>query len=94
MGNIGVIPLYKREQWARWQKLCGDMSSSFDVWLQHHRQMLENFESRGITVHEVEVDIDAYITWIGVERLPVDRDTRMRFAIDTFKSRHDDHSKN
>jgi hypothetical protein len=94
MNGIGVLPLYKQSQWNRWQKLCGDMSSSFEVWFEHHRQMLENFKVKGITVHAVEVDIDAYIVWIAAGKLPINGETRNQFAIHTFKTIGDDHSNN
>jgi hypothetical protein len=89
-----VIPLYKRSQWPRWQKLCGDMSSSFNEWLKQHQELLKDFTARGIQVSVVEVDIDAYILWLSAEKLPVSNETRTQFAIQTFTQKYDDQSNN
>jgi hypothetical protein len=90
----GVIPLFKRRQWPQWQKLCPDMTSSHNVWLKQHREMLKDFTARGIVVTEVEVDIDAYIFWASAKKLLLNGETRTLFAIYTLSHSRDDQSNN
>jgi hypothetical protein len=90
----GVIPLFKRRQWPQWQKLCPDMTSSHNVWLKQHREMLKDFTARGIVVTEVEVDIDAYIFWASAKKLLLNGETRTLFAIYTRSHSQDDQSNN
>ena len=89
MKNIGVLPVYKREDWPRWQKLCGDMSSSYDAWLMDRLQLLKNLKSRGLSVDVAEIDLDAYVEWAASEKLPINEETRNRFAMHVFSRRSD-----
>lgn len=80
-----ITPLYKRDQWTRWQDLFHGTKSAmlwtFDEWLQNHNAMVKKFKAQGDgDVHEVEVDFDAFIIWTKAGNLLIDGNTRNAFA--------------
>jgi len=85
MKSEGIMPLYKREQWDRWVALFINsgtpMTPTFDEWLKDHRNDLAKFKRQGHSMHEVEVDIDAYIAWTRADSLPVDEKTRADYTM-------------
>ena len=83
MADNIITPLYKRDQWVRWQKLFEGtesvMASSFDKWLENHVKLVQEAKIRGNTVQEIEVDIDEYLAWTKQRRLPINGYTRTDF---------------
>jgi hypothetical protein len=91
MKNYVTCPVYKREQWIRWQKLFegteAEMLGNYDEWLERHHQMVEKFKTEGGTMHRVEVDIDDYLAWTKTSGLPVNGYTRTDFPLWIFRER-------
>jgi len=85
MKSEGIMPLYKREQWDRWVALFINsgtpMTPTFDEWLKDHRNDLAKFKRQRHSMHEVEVDIDAYIAWTRADSLPVNEKTRADYTM-------------
>jgi len=84
MKNFVTCPIYKREQWTRWQKLFDGTKAAmlwtFDEWLENHHKLVEKFKAQGDAMHRVEIDIDDYLAWTKSSGLPVDGYTRTEFA--------------
>lgn len=87
-----AIPLYKRDQWTRWQDLfkrtTAPMLGSYDEWLNNHGELvIKQKKIPGNTVHVVEVDIDAYLIWANASGLPVNGHTRTDFPLHVLTER-------
>jgi len=85
MKNYVNCPVYKREQWLRWQKLFegtqAPMLWTYDEWLENHHKMIEKFKADGHGIMQrIEVDIDEYLAWTKKSGLPVDGYTRTDFS--------------
>lgn len=82
--QIAIVDLYKRKQWPRWIELLKDIegfaTSSFDEVAQSRRQLVKELQVQGAIVHELTLDIEDYIAWVGKQGLAQDRDHRRRFA--------------
>ncbi len=85
MPNNVFIPLYKREQWTRWQQLFegtqAAMLWTYDVWLENHRKLVEKHKALGDVVRVIESDIDDYLAWTASRGLPINGYTRTDFAM-------------
>jgi hypothetical protein len=86
--NHYITPIYKRSQWQRWFELFKDSDSplqpSFDEWLQDSKKTVEKHKAPGVVVHEVEVDIDQYLSWVRAGALPINGQTRQDFPVHIF----------
>ena len=84
MPNI-FTPLYKREQWTRWQDLFrgtkSAMTWTYDVWLENHKKLVEKHKALGHKVYEIESDIDEYLAWTSSRGLDVNGETRTDFTM-------------
>ena len=88
-----VTPLYKREQWQRWVDLFANsdrMTLVFDEWMKDHIEDVTNYRQQGYVVHEVEVDIDGYISWARSKSLPINGATRADYPIHILAERMND----
>jgi len=83
--NIGMLPLYKREQWDRWVALFintdSPMTPTFDEWFKDHQEDLANYKRQGHDMHIVEVDIDLFVAWARKKSVPFNAKARADYTM-------------
>jgi hypothetical protein len=81
MDSIVVIPLYRHDQYGRWHELFSDfMFDTFEEWVKKHAQLVQKFKVQGDIVHEIEIDVDDYLSWTRSTGKAISNETRMTFT--------------
>ncbi|MGD0649655.1 MAG: hypothetical protein ABSA97_00685 [Verrucomicrobiia bacterium] len=81
--KIMGVAWYYEQQWDKVRSYSKDRASmpkTFAEWLKSAQEAVQKWESAGITVHKVYVDVDMLVAWAKKHRLDIDGRTRSDYA--------------
>jgi len=77
------IAWYKPEQWHRLREISADadiLETTFEEWLAIAEKALADFAARGGRAEKVLVDTEDLLAWCNERNLPVNGESRSRYA--------------
>lgn len=86
-----AIAWYKPDQWALLKAYSIDkevIEDTFEEWAEHAEKQFEGLRKEGLNMHKVVIDIDAMVAWCKENDLPVDAESRAKYATDLLREIH------
>ena len=84
---IGVA-WYRKNQWDFLKKITNEpeiLEGTYEEWLENAKEQIHKLELSGITVKEVDVDIDDVVKWSKQKHVPINSNSIAEYA--AFKLR-------
>ena len=86
-----AIAWYKPEQWALLKAYSADkdkLEDTFEEWAEHAEQQFEGLKKSGLKMHKVVIDIDALVSWCKERDLPINGESRSKYAAYLLREIH------
>jgi hypothetical protein len=85
------VAWYRPEQWDRLLEISsdrGDLEDTYSEWVEAASMAFENARKAGINVIKVEVDAEELVEWCRSRNLPLNGNSRSRFAAEKTREQH------
>src|SRR5262245_18939389 len=82
------VSWYHPEQWDRLREISEDKENfamTYEESLLESEKKIQDLEAQGMRPVEVEVDVEALLTWCTTQGLPVTPETRTKFMMNTLR---------
>jgi len=86
------IPWFKPEQWTQLREISADpdvLEVDYDTWHQKAEGRVRDFESRGIHVEQVLIDVNEFSEWCRSRQMRCDAQARSQYAAEEVRKRHE-----
>jgi len=83
-----AIAWYKPEQWALLKACSVDkevIEDTFEEWVTNAEVQFEGLKKEGLNIHKVVIDMDALVAWCRDNDLPVDAESRAKYASELLR---------
>ena len=82
-----AVAWYRAEDWPRWLAISEDkMPETYEEWLKQARQFTVMATLKGMAIHRVIVEPDAFLKWASSKRKPITSSSRSQYAVMTFQT--------
>lgn len=84
------------EQWEKAKQISADshvFDDSYQEWKEGAEKALKNFRDLGLTVYQIDIDLDELIDWCKKKNRLLDGNARSEFVSGKVKERHESESK-
>ena len=85
-----AVAWWRPEQWARLREVSVDraeLEETYAEWVAGANDAIRELEAAGVNIERAEVDVEELLAWCNEKGLPVDGDSRSRYAAHLLQTR-------
>ena len=82
------VAWYRSSQWDRLREVSEDsdkLENTYEEWLAMAEDFMKNFNTPGIKLVKVDIDVEELINWCSINNQPINSETRSDFTAQQIK---------
>ncbi|ACN13843.1 hypothetical protein HRM2_07290 [Desulforapulum autotrophicum HRM2] len=88
---ISGLAWYRKSQWDKLLEVSEDsdkLEETFEEWLQGAEEFVKNFDTPGVVIKKIDIDVKELIIWCASKNISVNSASRSLYTAQKVKESH------